>query len=237
MRARAKVFAKKLIGLMHGQRCSFTTTTLRDDGKSLIERERRLSESFSKLMRQKFFKDNATGGACCLQITRGRHKDHWHIHLHILHVGKPFKTAELSSAWKAITGDSYIVHSRWVADATEDASYVARYATKGCEHDVLEDFEALLEAVVSLRGKRMLRTFGEWWGRGLDDECDDQTEWRRVGRLDHIASRARAGEAWAIGVFTSLGVKVSTSGTQLLFEDLDLQLKTTKIVSDGLPAP
>ena len=220
MRARAKILKRKLLSRMGGNRCSVTTLTLGDDGCPLNERLTRLLRCFSKLRRQKIWKSSASNGAAVVEITRGQHGDHWHVHLHAIHTGKPFKRDALSAAWLGITGDSFIVHSRWVRDGDADAGYVATYATKGCSHDVLEDFNSLVEAVCALRGRRLFLTWGGWRGMDVDREDSSEAGWRRVGSFTEIARKAAGGDVWAIGVMRSLKVRVQSRGGQLSFVDL-----------------
>lgn len=118
------------------------------------------------------------------------------------------------------TKDSWVVDSQDVKDIKYAASYVARYASKGCEPDVVRDPEALREAVAALAGARMLATFGEWRGVDIERARDDATEWRSVGRIRNITADAIAGELWAIGILTQLKVTAHLDATGIVFKDI-----------------
>jgi hypothetical protein len=222
-RARAASLAKRLSDRCRQRRTLFVTLTIRRDDKDLIPRRRRLLKSFEKLRRHKDFRSRVSGGAACTQITRGKKGDHWHVHLHALVHADRLANGVLARMWQRATGDSFVVKVRAVGDADKDARYISRYASKGCERDVVLDPDALVEAIVALRGARMLCTWGTWYG------CDGKTahqahaEWRRIGRVDYVARAAARGEAWAVGVFRSLYAAVRIRAGRISFVDHGLR--------------
>lgn len=223
IRARAVSLARRLSDRCRERRTLFVTLTIRRDDKNLIPRRRRLLKSFEKLRRHKDFRKRVTGGAACTQITRGKKGDHWHVHLHALVHADHLANGLLARMWQKATGDSFVVKVRAVGDADKDARYIARYASKGCEPDVVRDPEALVEAIVALRGARMLCTWGTWYGCESDAPREAPAEWRRVGRLDYIARCAAAGETWAVGVFRSLYAAIRFKHGRISFVDDGLE--------------
>lgn len=234
--ARARDVAAKLLSLMTGKETWFTTLTLRRDDKPLEERRDRLLQSFAKLRRQKIWLKNCAAGAYCVQITRGEHGDHWHVHLHCIHTGNGLHKSGLSDAWLDTTGDSWVVDSEKVSNPERQARYVARYASKGCEEDVLLDPIALREAVATLGGSRMLGTFGKWRGVEFESDCEEQSEWRRLGRLRDIAKAAVEKEAWAVGIMTALNVRACASGSSVRFETITRTQSERRKKMPALPA-
>lgn len=223
MRARAAIVKDRLIKLIGKGPCAFTTLTLRRDDLPLADRRNRLLHCFAKLRRTKFWTRQVRAGAYCVQITRGSNGDHWHVHLHCIHTGTRLHKHGLSDAWKSTTRDSWVVDSQDVEDVEKQAAYVARYAAKGCEPDVVQDPEALLEAVASLAGARMLATFGEWRGVDFDRDDQDKTEWRSLGLLRSVAVRAASGEPWAIGVLRGLRVRIEASRSGFSFKSIPIE--------------
>lgn len=217
-KARAKKLAAALLAFVLMKQTKFITLTIRADQRSLVERRRHLLDSFGRLRRTKFFRSAITGGAYCTQVTRGDSGGHWHVHLHVLAHASYVCSRRLSRAWKECSGDSKIVHVRAVRNAEKDAGYVARYATKGCERDVVLDPDSLCEAVVALRGARMLATFGSFWGCRVVRMVPNNAGWARVGRLVHVYHAARRGEEWAAGCLRSLRVVVTGTGERPEFE-------------------
>lgn len=222
MAARAKKVSAQLVGWMHGKKLAFDCYTLRADGKSLKERLDHLLASFVRLRTCGWWKRNVQGGAATVQITRGRKKRHWHVHLHVIRTGPVWDRASQTAAWRKASKTSFIVDSEEVYSEQEAADYLARYASRGCERDVILSPSALVEAVVSLRGRRMLIPFGDWKRVEDRDEDEVKVEWKRVERFDRITDAARRGEAWALGVFASLKVKPRFDGVRVHFEDLEV---------------
>jgi len=219
-RARARELTGELLRMIDGKPVAFTTLTQRDYGETLPVLLKRINESFAGLRRTKLWTEKVTGGAACIQITRGKRKDHWHVHVHILHDGGAFDWNDLSTEWENQTGNSWVVDSQDVQDVAERAAYVARYASKGCDRDVVLDPDALIEAIVALRGRRMLSTFGSWRKLGDEGQDEDQRAFRRLGRFVEIVHAARSNEAWAIGVLTALKVRLDRHAAQVKFEDV-----------------
>lgn len=212
VKAKAKKLTAALLAFVLQRPTLFVTLTIAKNSKPLAERRKHLLDSFAKLRRTKFFRSAITGGACCTQVTRGKSGGHWHVHLHFLAHGAYLDSRRLSKLWRRCTGDSKIVHVRRVKNAEKEAAYVARYATKGCERDVVLDADSLVESIVALRGARMLSTFGTFWGCRVERVVPDNAGWTRVGRLLGIYHAARRGESWATGCLRSLRVVVAGSG-------------------------
>lgn len=193
-----------LLRLAKNQRLRFITLTLKASDEPLTAVMLRLRKSFQKLRRSGLWRKSVNRGAAFVEMTRGRAGKHWHVHLHAIIGGSYMRKESLSEAWKWATGDSYIVDIRAVDNEADVLKYVTKYAAKGFDPSILEDRDRLVEAMIALRGSRMMMTFGAWYNRDGEDGAEEKVEWVRVDRLDAIISRARRGEAWAIGVCTAL---------------------------------
>lgn len=212
--ARAKVIAENLTTLAGASRLRFITLTRAADDLPLSKCIDELGDSFRRLRDMRDWRQAVSGGAAFIEITRGKEGTHWHVHLHMLVVGTFLAQDVLSRMWERASGGSRIVDIRAVPDKAGMVSYVAKYATKGFSHQIYSDRDWLMECILALRARRLLMTFGDWYGQGEDDITEDYRTWKRVGRLDQVASAAARGETWAHGVFLALkrAIEVSPEG-------------------------
>lgn len=195
--ARARKIRWSLEQLMTVEPHLFVTLTLRDDGKTLNEKINHLLASFARLRNQKFWEESVKAGAFFIEITRGADGRHWHVHLHAVVCGSWLDNLKLSNAWRLASGGSFIVHVRRVTDTKQAAGYLAKYATKGFDNSVIKQSDSLIEAIIALRGRRLVSTFGAWRGRRLDGPEKAGIVWKSIAPLHTIYSAAHKGEAWA----------------------------------------
>jgi hypothetical protein len=200
--ARRRAFKIQECVKMHikGRRCRFMTLTLKGDKKAkLSDTIDRLYTGFRYLRSHPIW-DGVDGGAAMLELKYNDKNHHWHPHLHILVEGRFLPQAELSDAWRSITKDSHIVDIR---DARDDgaASYVAKYATKPLSTSYCHIPELLDECIEAIKGRRMILTFGTWYGTRLteiegEDLMDDEdfgVKWSMVCDVSHAIDQAIAG--------------------------------------------
>lgn len=191
-RSRAQTVAARLRAFIgRNPRVRLVTLTTRHmPGDRLAELLARLRDGFRVLRRRPFWRDNVRGGVAVVEVTHGQHG--WHPHLHLIALGSYFPQAELSAQWQSITG-SHVVDVRVVRSDTVGA-YITKYLTKPAKPSVYRDPELLAEAVVALKGSRMVQTFGVVKAADLepeDDEgeaADDTLTWIPLGRLDYVLS-------------------------------------------------
>lgn len=186
----------------------FITLTLRHRPGPLKDSLDRLYACFARLRRRELWGECVTGCAAVCELKIGR-DGLWHPHLHILAAGTYIDQRALSREWLAVTGDSSIVDIRAVTNARSLAFYVTKYASKGCDQSVWKDPERLLEAIVTMRGRRLCMTCGSWRGVKLlppdedaelderDDEGrplheEDARRWVPLHRVDLLFKRAKS---------------------------------------------
>jgi hypothetical protein len=216
-RSRAKKIEAALLDLTQGDKVRFITLTLARTDEPLQTRLSHLLKSFKRLRRQEFWKRGVRAGTAVVEITRGEHGDHWHVHLHALIVGTWVDQRELSAGWKEATDGSIIADIRLIRDRSSGVAYVAKYAGKAWSRQVLEDPDALIECVLALRGKRLLINFGDWHGR-REVLCKvEHFDWKRVGWLNHIYADAVERKPWAVGLLQSLGFAVGRVSDRPVF--------------------
>jgi hypothetical protein len=216
-RSKSKKIEAELVDLCRGETVRFVTLTRRATEESLQSSLDHLLLSFKKLRAQNFWKAAVRAGTAVVEVTRGANGTHWHVHLHALVIGGWLDQGELSAGWEKATGGSKIVDVRLVRDASVGVAYVAKYAGKGWSRSVLDDPDALIECVVSLRGRRLLIDFGDWYGRE-DQLCKvEHFDWKRVGWLNHIYADAVERKPWAVGLLQSLGFAVGRVADRPVF--------------------
>jgi hypothetical protein len=169
-----------LKALHPGVRLSFITLTVKD-GESLKERQAHLTRSLKKLTsartrdRTKFSElKKCIAAVWSFECKRGKNSKLWHPHVHmlVLHFDDldPFA---LSTQWFEATGDSMIVDIRPVSDPVEDIGgfcEVFKYALK------IDDlpFDDNWQAFETLRGKRLVGSFGEFRGVEVPEALTDE---------------------------------------------------------------
>ena len=205
-RARAIKFQAKLGQLIGDETPLFITLTLRNSREPLAKLITHLLESFRRLRQTRLWRKLVRAGVGVIEIKKGSGGFGWHPHLHVIALGSYVPQAELSDAWKRSTGGSFIVDVQRAKRTKDAAHYATKYVSKGWTAEVARDHDALCECIVAMRGRRLLVSFGEWYGLDIDAEEDGPDDWGRIGTLDFIFNRFRAGEQWAVGVLRSLGV-------------------------------
>lgn len=205
---RAVKVKENLMKWTENEKVQFDTFTLRASDDTLATMLTRIIRCFSKVRESVLWRVGVKAGAYVVEIKLGEGSGKWHVHLHVLTIGKGVVQRELRKEWERVTGDSFIVDVQDLSHREEGVRYVAKYATKGWTQEVLQHPDALRECVIALRGRRLLGTFGEWRGRKLEGDDGAERDWRMVGSVRHVFAEALRGERWAIGVWRSLGLTV-----------------------------
>lgn len=196
------ILAENIAVLCSAEKTRLVTLTLRCNTLSLSDQLDRLYACFGQLRRRAWWKANVEGGAAFCEIKLGKFSDKWHVHMHILVHGSYLDQKKLSTEWLACTGDSSVVHVTLVKDLGDACRYVAKYVTKPLDHTVFANTETLDEALLSLKGRRLCLTFGEWRGKPLREVVDDGHVWTKVTSLDRLWAGVRHGEADSASLIT-----------------------------------
>lgn len=203
-RARSRKIEGALVKAFSGSKPLFLTLTLRASRATLSACLDRLYASFKALRRDAVWKSAVRGGVAVTEIKRGSGSGQWHVHLHALLQADYLDARWLSERWKEITGDSFIVDVSRMKHQQEGIGYVAKYASKGWTAEVTRDHDSLVECVCSLRGRRLLVTFGRMAKLDVDSGTPRAEDWRRVDRLERILEAHGRGERWASGIVRGL---------------------------------
>lgn len=195
--ARARIVMSNLAMAVEHCACQFVTLTLRARAAGLRSEVDRLLQSFSQLRRLRWWKDRVTGGVAFIEITRGRKGDHWHVHLHAITFARNIPTGMLRDSWHAITGDSFVVDVQAVgadqASQSRVVQYVTKYASKGLNVCKLKDNGHLDEAMLALKGRRLMVPFGDLNQARLSERKGDIL-WVPVMSLSRLFSLANEGD-------------------------------------------
>jgi hypothetical protein len=140
-----------------------------------------------------------------VEVTFNPTTQQWHPHLHPITSGSYMPQDVLSRKWKAITGNSPIVHIKAIPDAEIVAGYVSKYAAKCMDNSVFENQDKLSELLVALGGRRFCLTFGSWRGWKLLEHTPlDMSDFKPIGTLTSITHDAACGDALAIRTLNAL---------------------------------
>lgn len=169
--------------------------------ETLAAKISRLYSSFSDLRRSMLWRNSVKGGVAFLEIKWSERANRWHPHLHILADSAYLRDTDLSKVWHALTGDSFIVDVQRCSSVSKAAFYVTKYASKPMNSSFSSDPVLLDEAVLALKGRRLLTKFGTWYKvdlKGADDEelddGEDDASWVSVGSLGDVIARAKSGD-------------------------------------------
>lgn len=159
------------------------------NGPDLEERFRHLLRSWKRINERakKGYGEfaNASGAFGSIEFTKSEHG--WHPHMHMIWAvpkgSAPIRygmTSQLGLDWLAATGDSYIVHAERIEAASPEAAAAndpliaalcetLKYAVKFSDLDLADNLHAWLV----LKGKRLTRSYGCFFGLEVDEPLDD----------------------------------------------------------------
>ncbi len=205
---KARVAAARLHAKIQGTPHRFLTLTLHTDTDSLADSLSRLLKSFRKLRQRAFWKRHVKGGIAIVEVTYNHDRKRWHPHLHVVVAGRYMAKADIGKEWYAVTGDSWIVDIRLIRDDNTASKYLAKYATKGYNASVTKTFETLTTALVAMRGRRLLITFGTWRGFRITDPESDES-WLPVASLTRLRAQATDGDQEALWILAHITFPIS----------------------------
>lgn len=200
---RSNRVARNLTEAIGKHPCRFITLTLKTTNEPLAESLKHLYDSFARLRRTKLWTSAVTAGAASCEIKWNEGTNRWHPHLHLLVVGSYLPQKLLSEAWRVASRGSFVVDVRLVRDSNSAARYVSKYATKPLNSSFVAVPDRLQEAVLALKGRRLILTFGLWATLQLL-AGDSDVEWRPIAPLWRIIDEAAVGSPSAKAILRSL---------------------------------
>ena len=202
-KTRASIIRHNIQPLIEQRTCRFITLTLKHTDEALTDRISRLFSSFARLRKLKLWTDSIDGGAAFTEVKINTETGRWHPHIHAIAVGRYLPLQRLKAAWLACTGNSHIVDIRIIKDPHKVASYVTKYVTKPADNNLYRIPEALDEAIVAMRGRRLVATFGTWRATALL-RWEARDEWRPVLEWPEFIKRIGEGNHWCIHAWHNL---------------------------------
>lgn len=193
----AKLRASVADVLSDWNRVRFVTLTLRHSDTPLSDQIDRLYRSFKELRRRPFWKGAVIGSAAFCEVKISERDGLWHPHLHVLCVGSWMDRFELSREWHSVTGDSTIVKIEQAKSQAGVAFYVTKYVTKPLDNSVFADPNKLDEAIVAMRGRRLVNGAGLLKGICARADDDGIPDWHNIGRLETLLEDAAGGDTVA----------------------------------------
>jgi hypothetical protein len=211
--ARSHRLKLALMQVMHGKRISFITLTLAGKDAGLQEKVDRLYKHFKALRQHPLWSENVRGGAAFLEVKWSEKAKRWHPHLHCICDADFIDQGELSTVWRTISKDSFIVDVRRVRNDEQAAGYVTKYASKPLNTSFANDPVLLDEAMVALKGRRLCIAYGDWYGTPLDFESEELLNedeippdgWQSYVPLEIAIQGANEGDAYWREVLVKAG--------------------------------
>jgi hypothetical protein len=210
--ARSARICEALMAQIGGQPVSFITLTLCGKGEALSDLVDRIYKHFRALRLHPTWQDKVRGGAAFLEIKWNDKSQRWHPHLHIIADADFIPQGELSTIWRTISKDSFIVDVRRVKNADVTGHYVTKYASKPLNSSFMNTTALLDEALLALKGRRLCLCFGTWYGTALTDAEDsvldeegDGGDWKMYVDLETVLQQAAHGSRDALNLIRSAG--------------------------------
>lgn len=133
----------------------------------LKEGTRLLWESWTRLRRSARWKKYVRGCVVALEVTYNPQDTSWHPHLNVLMEGDFFPFEELNQAW--VTATEHRGYTSFIRAADEGTvRELIKYVTKIA--DLLETPAALDQFLSAIEKRRLVRTYGSFFGLKVDDE-------------------------------------------------------------------
>jgi len=167
--------------LKDNEEVKFLTLTMRHKEAPLAEQLNELYDAFKKFRRIKKIKNEVKGGVWFFQVHKSKKDNLWHPHLHILIISPFISQSILSSIWKKVSIDSYILDIRKIRKKHKIIEYVARYCARPARLSNLK-FDDQLELFDALHGRRISGSWKCLKGVNLTGKPGPiENEYRKIG--------------------------------------------------------
>jgi len=112
---------------------------------------------------------NVVAGAYSIETTWSKKMD-WHPHMHGLFFSEtPITQGKLREEWKEYTSDSFIVDVQEIEVTKKDVSEIMKYSLQFSKMPA----KKIIEAYLSLKGRRLTSSCGDFYGMDLDPDPAD----------------------------------------------------------------
>lgn len=149
-----------------------------------------LWEAWTRLRRSVRWKKYVRGCIVAMEVTYNREENTWHPHLNVLMQGEYFPFEELNQAWITATegrGKTSFIRAADAGTVRELIKYVTKLS------DLIGKPSALDEFLTAVFRRRLVRTYGTFYGLPVDDEenpgvCCPDCQSQNTIRLGYVPS-------------------------------------------------
>ena len=174
------------------------TLTLAKSTLPLDQLVSKLLKHFARLRRRAVWLASVRSGCWVLEWTYSQTDNTYHVHLHVLIDARYIPQTWISSTWKTLTGDSYIVDIR---TANHNAPrYLAKYMAK--QGQALPPVGRLPGWLKQTKSRRGYGSFGQKPLPDPDRLLD--TDYERICSLDSLLSKCRRHDPDALQLLAEL---------------------------------
>ncbi len=215
---RCAIMQQNLAKLVRQGKTLHVVLTWRSEDRPLADQLADLYAAAARLRSRKWWRKRVSGGSQTLEMTWNQETNQWHPHLHLLVHAQWLQLQELSSEWQKVTGHSHRVHVSLVNQDLAAIREVTKYLSKPIHRSIEFLPNVLDECIVSLKGRRLITTFGSWRGTPLLDVSnpDPNEEWRVWGTLHQLCALAAQKDAWARAALVSLSSPIVAGRMQAM---------------------
>lgn len=164
----------------------FVTLTLQTSTRPLPDSVAFLRSCFRRLRATKEWKQRIDFGIGAIEVTRGKHRDHWHVHIHIIAWGRFYPHDLLERQWRRITYGSFKVDVQRCAKPSSVRHYISDYITKPPAEAAFDDDGLADEWYKAVMRQHWVIRFGK---RKLMPKAEDPPkvrDWETVCRLTEL---------------------------------------------------
>jgi hypothetical protein len=172
-RRRALVLAGRLEKFLVGKADLRYAVLAERNSVDLVDGLVSLWEAWTRLRRSVCWKRKVRGCIVALEVTYNSEEQTWHPHLNVLMEGEYFPFEELNQAWIDATegrGRTSFIRAADAGTVRELIKYVTKIA------DLVGNPLALDEFLTAVARKRLVRTYGTFYGMPVDDEENPRME-------------------------------------------------------------
>lgn len=164
----------------------FLTLTLRTSDRPLADSVAFLRSCFRRLRATKQWKERIRFGIAAVEVTRGRLKDHWHVHLHAIAWGTFYSKDLLEKQWRRITYGSFKVDVQRARKSSSLRHYISDYIAKPPAEAAFHDDALAAEWYNAVARQHWVIRFGKRKQLPKAEDAPKVRDWVNVCRLSEL---------------------------------------------------
>lgn len=164
----------------------FITLTLRTSDRPLADSVAFLRSCFRRLRATKTWKEKISYGVAAIEVTRGRNRDHWHVHLHAIAWGAFYSKDVLEKQWRRITYGSFKVDVQRARKSASLRHYISDYIAKPPAEAAFHDDALAGEWYRAVTRQHWVIRFGHKKQMPKAEDPPRVRDWVRICRLTEL---------------------------------------------------